>query len=407
MKNCFNRADAVAYRAKHCLSLAGEGLSRGAELLRPLPLQDDMVLLTHGGRIHSIEKYRSFRPPAGTLVRDLGDSCLMPALINAHTHLQLSSLRADGPHPTLWGQGFVPWLRSLIPLLGVPLRAEDLTLALDSLHTAGVACVGDYTSTGLPAVHKALQAQGLDAVHFCEAFGFALGNTAFPPIVADMLHKHPSLHAATLAPAGHALYSTHPQLLQQAHSHCQRNALPFSLHLAESLEEEQALLFGTGALVALYAERILPPDWKAPGLRPVAAAAHWGLLGPNTLAVHGVHCTRDDARQLAASGTALCLCPRSNAVLNVGTAPVKMLLQEQVALCLGTDGLTSAPNLDIWQDAYLLYSQQQIPLPALIRLLTINGACCLNKKYLGSLEVGKSSAFALMPAVLYEELQKQ
>lgn len=406
MAKSFNCADAVAYRAKHCLSLAGEGLSRGAELLRPLHLQDDMVLLTHGGRIHSVEKYQGFRPPAGTLIRDLGDVCLMPALLNAHTHLQLSSLRADGPHPTLWGQGFVPWLRSLIPLLGTALQPADLALALDSLRSSGVACVGDYTGYALPAVYGALQAQGLDAVYFCECFGFALHKNPFPPVVTENLHKHPALHAATLAPAGHALYSTHPQLLQQAHEHCCRHALPFSLHLAESPEEEQALLSGTGPLVELYAERILPPDWQAPGLRPVAAAARWGLLGPNTLAVHGVHCNRDDARQLAASGTAVCLCPRSNAVLGVGAAPVQMLLEERVPLCMGTDGLTSAPNLDIWQDAYLLYSQQQIPLPALIRMLTVNAAHCLNKKNLGTLEVGKSSAFALLPVVLYENLQK-
>lgn len=404
MHSSFNQAGAVAYRARHCITLAGEGLSRGAELLRPLQVQDDMVLLTHGGRIHSVEKYSSFRPPAGVLVRDLGEVCLMPALINAHTHLQLSSLRADGPHSTLWGQGFAPWLRSLIPLLGTPLQPDDLAFALNSLRVSGVACVGDYTSYGLPAVHEALQTQGLDAVHFCECFGFSLHDSPYPLAVTDILPKYPALNSATLAPAGHALYSTHPQLLQQAHSYCQRHALPFSLHLAESPEEEQALVFGSGPLVELYAERILPSHWQAPGLRPVPAAARWGLLGPGTLAVHGVHCTRDDARQLASSGTALCLCPRSNVALGVGNAPVRMLMEEQVPLCLGTDGLTSAPTLDIWQDALLLRDQQQIPLPALIRLLTINGACCLNKFFFGSFEVGKSSAFALLPPLLYEHL---
>lgn len=399
----------VAYRAKYCLSMAGEGLVRGPELLRPLKVQHDMVLLTRGGVILELEPHSTFRAPVGVVRRDLGEVCLMPALVNAHCHLQLSSLHAQGQHPTLWGQGFVAWLRSLIPLLGIPLQHEDLAAAVDLMQACGIACVGDYTSHGLPAVAAALRARAMDAVHFCECFGFALPAGAevsgadqeslspWPPVVARLVREQPSLRAMTLAPAGHALYSTHPRLLQAALRHCQRQRLPFSLHLAESPEEDAALLHGSGPLVDLYAERVLPADWKAPGLRPVEAAGLWGLLGPDSLAVHGVHCTRQDARLLAGSGTALCLCPRSNQVLQVGTAPVPLLIEEAVPLCLGTDGLTSCPDLNLWHDAQLLHREQGIPLPALVRMLTTNGAQCLKKYHFGSLEKGKSSAFTLLP----------
>lgn len=427
----------VAYRAKYCQSMAGEGLVRGSDLLRPLKFEDDRVLLTQGGVILGLEAHRTFRPPAGVTVRDLGEVCLMPALVNAHTHLQLSSLHAHGPHPTLWGQGFVPWLRSLIPLLGVPLQEQDLAAAVDTMQASGIACVGDYTSHGLPAVRAALRARGLDAVHFCECFGFALPADAlgqgeaegsevggagikagpkslrseqenlspWPPVVASLVAEQPALRVATLAPAGHAIYSTHPFLLRAALQYCHGQGLPFSLHLAESPEEERALLDGSGPLVDLYAERVLPAGWKAPGLRPVEAAAHWGLLGPDSLAVHGVHCTRQDAHLLAESGTALCLCPRSNQVLGVGSAPVSLLMEAGVSLCLGTDGLTSCPDLNLWQDAQLLHREQDIPLSALVRMLTTNGAQCLKKQYFGSLEAGKSSAFALMPQAWLEDLR--
>ncbi|MEG2173202.1 MAG: amidohydrolase family protein [Desulfovibrionaceae bacterium] len=400
---------AVAYRVRQCVTLAGEGLARGTDLVRPLNLRDDVVLLAQGGRIRAVENFRSFRAPVGVRVEDLGAVCMLPALVNAHTHVQLSflerGLEPAGTQRVVWNQGFVPWLRSLIPLLGTPLAPADVKRAVRAMRSCGIICVGDYTSHGVAVVHAALREQGMDGVHFCEWFGFqvppesvlAERGGAYPAVVRTLLDATPALQEACLAPAGHALYSTHPTLLQRAQRFCRAQGRPFSMHLAESPEEEEALLRGTGPLVDLYAERILPAHWQAPALRPVRAAAHWGLLGPDTLAVHGVHCNAADARVLAESGTALCLCPRSNALLAVGDAPVGLLMQANIPLCLGTDGLSSAPNLDIWEDALWLHRQQHVPLAALVRMLTVNGAHCLKKQHFGTLEVGKSSAFSLLP----------
>lgn len=406
----------IAYRARQCITLAGESLSRGAALSRPLPVLDNAVVLTQGGIVHRVESFASFRPPAGTRIRDVGEVCLMPALVNAHTHLQLSFLGADGPK-TLWHQGFVPWLRSLIPLLTTPLTPEPIARAVQALCDSGTVCAGDFTGHGLPLVQQALHHSGMDSVHFCEWFGFDLPPAVedefqpFPPAVAAQLEHCPALAASTLAPAGHALYSTHSQLLQQAQRYCCQHGVPFSLHLAESPEEDEAMLTGTGPLVDVYAERILPAGWQAPAVRPVQAAAQWGLLGPNTLAVHGVQCTPEDARLLADSGTALCLCPRSNAILAVGEAPVPLFIKSGIALCMGTDGLSSVPTLDIWEDARCLHGQQHISMAAIIRMLTVNGAYCLQKKYLGSLEAGKRAAFTVLPAdvlasIVYESAHK-
>lgn len=391
----------VAYRARQIIPLRGEGPARGADLYRPLEVLDNGVVLAHGQDIAAVESWPSFRLPAGARVVDLGEHCLVPGLINAHTHLQLSSLAGK----TLWNAGFVPWLRSLIALLGEPLNPADLQRAVEEMRASGIIAVGDYTSHGLAAVRSALQAHGMDAVHFCEHFGFGQPPTAqalpptsaLPPPVEALMQAEPALRAAPLAPAGHALYSTHPDLLRRAYAACQALAVPFSLHLAESPEEDAALTTGTGPLVELYAARVLPKDWKAPGLRPVPAAAAWGLLGPGTLAVHGVQCDGADCACLAATGTALCLCPRSNAVLGVGMAPVRKFIDAGITLCIGTDGLSSTPSLNLWEEARMLLHKQDIAFPALLRMLTINGAACLGKKRWGALAQGKGCAFSVLP----------
>ena len=104
----------------------------------------------------------------------------------------------------------------------------------------------------------------------------------------------------------------------------------------------------------LYAGVVLPPDWTAPGLRPLAYAVKLGLLGPGTLAVHGVQLDAQEVEVLAASGAALCLCPRSNRNLGVGVPPVRELMESGALLCLGTDGLTSNRDLDVRKEAVWL-----------------------------------------------------
>lgn len=99
---------------------------------------------------------------------------------------------------------------------------------------------------------------------------------------------------------------------------------------------------------------VLPEDWAGAHLRPVAYARRLDLLGPGTLAVHGVQLEPAEVTALAASGSALCLCPRSNEYLAVGTAPVAALLESGLLCCLGTDGLSSNTDLDVRQEAVFL-----------------------------------------------------
>lgn len=391
----------LGIRARTIVPLAGEEPARGARLFAPLKKIDNGVLVVRDGLVEDVLPWSSARLPAGSVVRDVGPVCLAPSCVNAHTHLELSHLAGK----TLWGQGFVPWLRSLLPLLGKEPERAPVQEACADMASTGTLAVGNITGSlpgGTRLVHACCREVGLAADQFCEWFGFGPlpsgEHVLWPPRCRAAVEDDPSL-AAVSAPAGHALYSTGAQILANARRECARRGRVFSFHLAESPEETQMLVNGSGPLRELYEGKVLPPDWAAPGLRPLAHAVSLGLLGPGTLAVHGVHLDAQEVEVLAASGAALCLCPRSNRNLGVGLAPVRELMESGCLLCLGTDGLTSNRDLDVRREALWLRETLDLPPEALVRMLTVNGAAALNRRDsgVGRLQPGSPAAFCVLP----------
>ena len=400
-------ASVLAIRARTIVPLSGESPARGARLFAALKKIDNAVLLVRDGLVEDVLPWKNARLPAGTRVRDVGPVCLIPACVSAHAHIQLSWLAGR----TLWGKGFTAWLASMIPQLGTASAAEVAAAAenaCESLAASGALHVGDVGGTlrgALTLVDRACRAAGLGVSHFCEWFGFGPpfidDERPWPPRCREELAADPDL-AGRCAPAGHALYSTAPEVLRAAREHCSRNNTVFSFHLAESPEENQLLISGDGPLYDCYAGTVLPEGWRPPGMRPLAYAASLGLLGPGTLAVHGVQLDAQEVEVLAAGGTALCLCPRSNRNLGVGTPPVRALMENGGLLCLGTDGLTSNTDLDVRQEAVYLRESLDVPPEALVRLLTVNGAAALGLSDAGAgrLTPGGPAAFCILPEML-------
>lgn len=387
-----------AVRARRALTMRGEGPARGeADLLRPLSFMDDALVLTAGGRIVSVEKFSPAAVPAGCAVRDLGEVTLMPALTNAHCHLQLAHLAGR----TAWGRGFTPWLASMIPLLHEALDEQGIAGEAAALRDGGTWLVGDYAGCGALLTGRAASAAEVAYTGFCEWFGFAAPFTdderPWPPSCRGLMARAAGLPGTCWQPCGHALYSTHGDVLRDAHAHCRATGGVFSLHLAESPEETELLCGGRGPLADLYAGIVLPEGWRAPGLPPVRLADALGLLGAGTLAIHAVQCDAADCRLLAERGAAVCLCPRSNEHLAVGTAPVREHMRAGTLLCLGTDGLSSNTDVQVMGEARWLLERLDVPVAALARMLTVNGAAALGRSG-GALSPGMAARWAIWPA---------
>lgn len=368
----------TAYKASRCIPFLESAC--GQDLYSPIRVLENPTLLVARG--HVVELGKNISLPKDCRCVDLGDVTIAPPNVNCHTHLQFSWVGGR----TEWGKGFVAWLKSLVPHILSFLKdgpppgfSEAIFKTCSELAESGCIAAGDIGGSlpgALALVDQAAQKNGIAIRHFCEWFGFANTDAIWPERCLGEIARDSAL-AARCAPAGHALYSTAPEIMQRSHAACKKLRRKFTFHLAESREEEELLLSGAGDMADFYRDTVLPAGWRPPGLTPFHYAKSLGLLDSATIAVHGVWLNGDEIRTLAASGAALCLCPRSNRNLAVGTAPVKALIDFGVPLCLGTDGLSSCEDVDLRCEARYLREKYDLPGQVLLRMASANGARAL------------------------------
>jgi cytosine/adenosine deaminase-related metal-dependent hydrolase len=283
---------------------------------------------------------------------NLGRVALLPALVNAHTHLELSYLRQQVPP----GASFVDWVRALLARrMTGPGPTEESVLAaaahaLDEAVASGTGVFGDVSNSlaTVPLLERGADA----AVVFHELLGFR--SVQAEPLIAAGRDQRAQAGAAhvRVSVAPHAPYSVSPALFQAIGR--ELDATPGSvttLHLAESPEEVELLKQGTGPWRPLLDELgAWEPEWTPPGTSPVQYAAALGYLDRPTLVVHGVQCTPADIGALASSAATLVTCPRSNRYLGVGDPPLQACYDAGVRVAIGTDSLASAPTLSMFDE---------------------------------------------------------
>jgi cytosine/adenosine deaminase-related metal-dependent hydrolase len=366
---------------------------RARRLAAMLPGRDvleDGAVAVREGLVAEAGTWRELKSRCPAEVRDLGEVTLLPGLINAHTHLELSHLGLP-PEP---GRGFLDWVRWLVAQPVADVDEKSLDRAIDQLVACGAVAVADITSRHPLKVARGLAARGLDCLIQFERFGYQ----ADAPLPG--LEEIPE---DRLALAGHALYSTSPESLRRAKAWDSARGRAFSIHLAEHTGEVELLASGTGEFADFMRGRILPGDFTPPGCSPVAWADALGLLDQRTLAVHAVHVSKTDIELLKRRGTFICLCPRSNAVIGVGRADAGAFLDAGLPCCLGTDSLSSVPDLNLWEELRALLNLPGVGGLSLARaalLLSANPARLFGFSRLGRFAPGCDPRYAVLPADL-------
>ena len=353
-------------------------LHHARRTLLPSGIESGVVVDVDGPRIREVRRAGPGDPPAEP-------GLLIPGLANAHLHLELSwaAGRVGG------GEGLPAWVRGLMGLPR-PAPGPELDAAAASLVAAGTALVCDIANGDTAAV---LEAHGLVGIVENEVLGF--GAARLPALVARVSEPDRTVGRIVVRPTPHAIYSTPPSLIRAA---CRPSAVPASIHLGEDPAERAFSESGTGPFAALLDE--LGVDWRwwtPPGLRPVAYLDDLSVLGPDLLLVHGVDLDDDDRARMAALGSPLCLCPRSNLHIGGRLPDVPALLAAGVRLCLGTDSLGSAPDLDVLAElAVLARAFPAVPMDRWLQLATTGGADALRFPELGRIAVGAAPGLVLL-----------
>jgi 5-methylthioadenosine/S-adenosylhomocysteine deaminase len=344
------------------------------------PIQDGAVAIEEG-LIAAV----GTKDELGTGI-EYADSVILPGLVNAHSHLEYAVYAGFGD-----GLPFAPWIVIHIErkarIGGDEMEAIARLGAAECL-ASGITTVGDCSYSGVSAA--ACAALGLRAVVYLEVFGTTTEQleTRFERNRGRFLGSFSDRVRLGVSP--HAPYTVSPDL----YAACFDLGLPLATHLSESPDEDLWMQRGEGPWKAL-AEGVLPPP---PGTGGIRLLAEHGLLRAGMLAAHCVTVDAEEIGLLADNGVSVAHCPRSNALLGCGIAPLRALLNAGIVVGLGTDSPASTPSFDMFEELrtalFVARARERLPealtATEALELATLGSARALGlESEVGSLEAGK------------------
>jgi len=337
-----------------------------------------------GTRKYLMQKYPTAR------IRELGSAVLMPGLVNAHTHIELSHLhgRID------FNGGFFGWIEGLIDLrrsLGDDGLEKASRAALTSAIRSGTTCIGDISSTG-GAIQLVLKS-GIRARVYLEAIGLdaAGAKRTFRALKRNLnsFDNMPGRIRPGISP--HSTYSVSGLLYKLLSRYISDNLLNIAVHMSENIDEVKHIKGGKSRIDEYHNMLGWDEHEKNRADSPLGYLIEKGI-SRRLLAVHAVHVSADDIRRMAEEGISVAHCPRSNHLLRVGRAPVARMIDRGVNVAIGTDSLASNIDIDMWEEMRFAYLVSGLDPETVIRMATINGARALGlEDVTGSIEPGKAA----------------
>jgi 5-methylthioadenosine/S-adenosylhomocysteine deaminase len=304
-------------------------------------------------------------------------AAILPGFVNAHSHLEYAVYAGFGD-----GLPFDEWLALHVQRkarIGVDEMSAIARLGAAECLRSGTTTVGDASYSAAAA--SACSELGLRAIVYVEVFGAGTDH------IRERFEAQRDRVASSLS-----------ELVQIGVS-------PHTPYTASLELWQAALALGVPAMTH-FAETELEVEWTRTGRGPVSGVtptsirelAEHGLLVDRLVAAHCVHVDPEEIALLSEHDVAVAHCPRSNALLGCGIAPLRPLLDAGLRVGLGTDSPASAPSFDMFDElrACLMSARLRERGPAAIsardalELATLGSARALGlDEETGSLAAGK------------------
>jgi cytosine/adenosine deaminase-related metal-dependent hydrolase len=314
------------------------------------------------------------------------DGLLIPPLVNAHVHLDLSDLIAPLEMP-----GFRPWLRRVVEHRQHQIESDAVgrAVALGAAASidGGCAFVGDICASN--DALDALARTGLGGVGYREFTGHDSRAERGLQDLAALDASWPKTGSLRLGFSPHAPYSTGPAFYEAAAA----SGRPVATHLAESLEEEAFMRDGEGPFAQMlrdygYEDGVVP----IPRAHPIDAVLPM-MPRAGGVVVHLNYIEDRHIEALADANVTVVYCPRASRYFGHpqprdGEAspahPWRALLRAGVPVALGTDGRPCLPGpglrgqrLSTLDDALELIDRDDARIEEWLAMATVNGARAL------------------------------
>lgn len=387
----------TAYHARWVLPIASAPIEHG-------------VVVVEGRRIEWVgheSEWRARREgDERTAPRDvrLGECALMPGLVNAHSHLELTAMRG-----LLEGLAFPSWLRTLMLVRRDLLDADSLfDSAVSGVHEGlrnGITTFADTADSDAPLA--AMRACGVRGIGYLETFGpDPLQRDESLRLLAARAEASRTLDTDLVATglSPHAPYTVSDALFAAVAEYALATRMPVAVHVAESAAETSLVRDASGPFADALRARGITVNARAHS--PIAMLEKTGLLAARPLLIHAIQVDAADLALVAASGASIVHCPISNVKLAHGIAPLARMLNAGIPTGLGTDSVASNDRMDLLGEARQatlfasLLSGEPDSLPAheALRLATHGGAHALGLgDRIGTLEPGKDADLSAFP----------
>jgi aminodeoxyfutalosine deaminase len=327
---------------------------------------------------------------------------LLPGLVNAHAHLEHADaheLARPGPQH-VWAAA----VAGLTATWDARRWKRSAHRGVQHVLRSGATTVGDVVHRG-PAVPAASRA-GLRGDSFVAIDGVDVREQdAVLTAVARTLGLPAAGRRVGIAPLGPTAVGV--GVLQALAALAERTGAPLRIPAAWTQAEVVALWGGDGPVAERCRDLGLRFEWLDDGgtqLPPVRYLAQLGALLPTTTLAHGTWVEDNEAALLAQLRVGVAVCPRADALLQAGDAPLERYAQAGVRLALGTGSAAAVPDLDVLAEApawvalarergLMFWPSSVGPIPleeAAVRLLTIDGARAMGwQGHAGLLEPGR------------------
>ncbi len=314
---------------------------------------------------------------------------IIPPIVNAHTHLELSDCRSPIPR----GETFPDWIRKVIAhraTRGEPDNA--LALGIREITGSSTSLVADTVPMGQPLAAET----PFERVSFVEYIGLTDDRIDAATEHAKTTFGPGTETKSQLGISPHAPYSVRPDLLDKLIDIARAASVPVMMHLGETREELELLEHGSGP----FADMLKAFGIWEPGLFPKLSLCDYidrVCQAPRALFAHGNYFGQKELDLLAARPNAtVVFCPRTHQHFGHSPHPWQKMIDRGINVALGTDSRASNPDLSVWNEAVaLVHEAEGRSGERLLRMLTAND-CLKLAEAPGEMSPGNAASFTLM-----------
>jgi 5-methylthioadenosine/S-adenosylhomocysteine deaminase len=332
---------------------------------------------------------------------DLGDAILLPGLVNAHTHLELTAMRGF-----LEDLDFADWIdklrQSRNDIFDAATFLDSAKLGIIEGLEAGITTYADTCSSGV--VLDAMHQLGVRGIMYQETFGpnpadCDTATQALGTLLDSLQPRQTDLVRLGVSP--HAPYTVSDDLYAATARLARDRGLPLAMHIAESEAEEDIVVRGAGTFAERWRKRGIAVKQRARS--PIELLEKHDVLQPGSLLIHCVRVDDRDITTIARRGCSVAHCPASNAKFGHGVAPLLPMIAAGIPVGIGSDSVASNNRMDILDEARLAVlvhrgvtrKHDAFGAHQALALATLGGARALGlDDKIGSLEEGKDADLA-------------